>query len=270
MKFTSTLILFLIITCFQSCSNSRDNASNSRQSNDNIPTMVTPSSNASSGVLGLQHYVCPNGCEGSGGPNAGNCPVCGTAYIHNASYHAQTQSQPQVPASDPNAISPIFIDKSKASSATVTGNAAVGLEHYTCPNGCVGGGSNTSGNCSVCGAVLTHNTAYHNQSSSSTVSLEAPNSNVSGGFHYICPNGCEGGGSSASGNCPVCGTALVHNTAYHNQSNSNAAGLQAPTSNNAGVFHYICSNGCEGSGSNTSGNCPVCGQALAHNSAYHQ
>ena len=226
MKFTSTLILAVMAAFFLSCSNSSNSTSNNRSSNDNIPVMNAPASNANSAAQGAQHYVCPNGCAGSGGASAGTCPVCGTAYIHNASFHAQSQSQPQLPPSDPNAISPIFTDKSKASSATAdnagaaaTATTSGSLEHYTCPNGCVGGGSDSSGSCSVCGAALTHNTAYHSQSTTtSPVDLQAPATNTGtnpGVSHYICSNGCAGSGSNSSGNCSVCGQALTHNSAYH-------------------------------------------------------
>jgi len=35
------------------------------------------------------------------------------------------------------------------------------------------------------------------------------------------------------------------------------------------VHHYICSDFCEGSGSETPGTCPVCSKSLAHNQAWH-
>ncbi|RMD68737.1 MAG: hypothetical protein D6818_11165, partial [Bacteroidetes bacterium] len=43
------------------------------------------------------------------------------------------------------------------------------------------------------------------------------NASASGVKHYICPNNCEGSGGDAQGTCPVCGTAYVHNQAYHAQ-----------------------------------------------------
>lgn len=91
--------------------------------------------------------------------------------------------------------------------------------------------------------------------------------------HYICPNSCEGSGGAMDGNCPVCGTAYVHNQAYHNQTATNPAQTTPPTqstpaTNAAGQYHYTCSNGCAG-GSGTQGNCSVCGNALVHNTAYH-
>ncbi len=121
--------------------------------------------------------------------------------------------------------------------------------------------------------------------------------------HYICPKNCEGSGSGDPGACPVCGSELLHNDAFHNQGNNNTGGTTnlnnlngpqnpqiqqqqpaitpidmtaqqpspeaTPAQNAAGVYHYICSRGCAG-GSGTAGNCATCGNPLAHNAAYHQ
>ena len=102
-------------------------------------------------------------------------------------------------------------------------------------------------------------------------------STPSGGVkHYICPNNCAGSGGEAQGTCPTCGSAYQHNAAYHNQSNTPATdGSQLPPQspepamNAAGVYHYVCSAGCEG-GAGAQGNCAGCGAALTHNAAYHQ
>ena len=50
---------------------------------------ATPANNS-----GVKHYTCPNNCEGSGGDGAGNCPVCGTAYVHNQAYHNNNPAAP--------------------------------------------------------------------------------------------------------------------------------------------------------------------------------
>jgi len=93
--------------------------------------------------------------------------------------------------------------------------------------------------------------------------------------HYICPNGH--GGNAAKGTCPQCGAELAHNQAYHNQPSTTPTTPITPTQpatnaatgqNAAGVWHYICNNGCEG-GTGSAGNCPGCGNPLAHNQAYH-
>ena len=41
-----------------------------------------------------------------------------------------------------------------------------------------------------------------------------------------------------------------------------------PAQNSVGVWHYTCSNGCAG-GAGAAGSCATCGNALAHNSTYH-
>lgn len=94
--------------------------------------------------------------------------------------------------------------------------------------------------------------------------------------HYKCPSNCVGGGGPSAGNCPVCGIAMVHNAAYHNQPQPSATttptpsqpATTSPAQNAAGVYHYICSNGCTG-GAAGAGNCATCGNALTHNAAYH-
>lgn len=99
--------------------------------------------------------------------------------------------------------------------------------------------------------------------------------------HYICPNNCEGGGGDAAGSCPVCGTELQHNQAYHNtgtaaSGNPNPISTQTvptpqtpePAQNAAGVWHYTCGNGCEG-GAGSAVACASCGATLVHNTTYH-
>ncbi|RMG87651.1 MAG: hypothetical protein D6714_01920 [Bacteroidetes bacterium] len=92
--------------------------------------------------------------------------------------------------------------------------------------------------------------------------------------HYECPNKCEGGVGANAGNCPVCGTAMAHNQAFHNQpaattpATPNTAQPAAAAQNAAGEYHYICSKGCAG-GAAAAGNCATCGSPLAHNQAFH-
>lgn len=106
-------------------------------------------------------------------------------------------------------------------------------------------------------------------------------------IHYICDNKCENSGSDVAGNCPTCKTPYTHNTAFHAndllksgplkvESNATqptkpvgkAANQPSPARNVAGVFHYTCSNGCNG-GSGSAAKCTSCGETLAHNQAYH-
>lgn len=42
-----------------------------------------------------------------------------------------------------------------------------------------------------------------------------PAQNAKGVYHYVCGEGCSGG-FGAPGNCPTCGTTLLHNSDYHN------------------------------------------------------
>lgn len=96
--------------------------------------------------------------------------------------------------------------------------------------------------------------------------------------HYKCPNNCSGGIGNAAGVCPVCGTQMAHNQAYHDQLNANTSTATpsvnsntptpTPAQNAAGVFHYTCSNGCAGGGANPVA-CSTCGSMLVHNQAYH-
>jgi hypothetical protein len=107
--------------------------------------------------------------------------------------------------------------------------------------------------------------------------------------HFICSkDGCTGSGEG-QGKCPVCGSDLVHNQAYHNQAptgnntitidpatgqpvvnpSANPTQTPPPAQNAAGVFHFTCSKaGCDG-GAGAAGKCPKCGSELAHNQAYH-
>ena len=102
--------------------------------------------------------------------------------------------------------------------------------------------------------------------------------------HYICANNCENSGSEVAGNCPVCKTPYTHNVAYHNGDflqngplNVPKEGLNttnqtnqaaSPAQNALGVFHYTCTNGCNG-GAGSAAKCNSCGSDLAHNTAYH-
>ena len=108
---------------------------------------------------------------------------------------------------------------------------------------------------------------------SNTTTNETSQNNT-GVYHYTCNNGCAGGAAGA-GNCTTCGNPLAHNQAFHNNSNNTPTDspfLTPPaesSSNTAGVFHYICGQGCAG-GAGAAGNCASCGNALTHNAAFHQ
>lgn len=111
--------------------------------------------------------------------------------------------------------------------------------------------------------------------------VKEPPQNADGVWHYICPDGHEGGGGTSTP-CPVCGKNLIHNQAYHANNNADPATTNVtpitdpittpktpePAQNAAGVWHYTCSNGCEG-GAGSAVACSKCGNTLSHNSAYH-
>jgi len=100
------------------------------------------------------HYSCPNNCEGSGGAAQVACPVCGTQYVHNAAYHAQT-------ATPPTGITPAGTTPQTPAATPPAAQNAAGVYHYTCSNGCAGG-AGAAASCATCGSALAHNTAYHN------------------------------------------------------------------------------------------------------------
>jgi hypothetical protein len=164
MKILSYLVLALGLI-FASCGDSGSQSATEQapsqldQSSDNTPQINITNPEATGGnerpvaasVEGGQHYICPNNCEGSGGPSAGTCPVCGTDYVHNAGFH-----QKNSPAADGTGNPVISTNPTSAEPA----QNANGVWHYTCPNGCAGGGG-SAGPCSSCGTTLAHNPAYH-------------------------------------------------------------------------------------------------------------
>jgi hypothetical protein len=106
--------------------------------------------------------------------------------------------------------------------------------------------------------------------------------------HYKCTKaGCTGTGAQ-QGKCPICGSDLAHNQAFHAQAGAagtspanpvqidpatgkpTAAGTPTPPAaqNAKGEYHYTCAAGHPGAA--TAGNCAKCGQPLTHNQAYHQ
>ncbi|MBK6731689.1 MAG: hypothetical protein IPG60_12290 [Bacteroidetes bacterium] len=108
----------------------------------------------------------------------------------------------------------------------VTNSGKAGVQHYTCPNNCVGSGSSAQGTCPVCSSAYQHNQAYHNtgnqtggQPPATTIQPGINQSktaaqNSKGIYHYTCSKGHPGGAGSA-GSCASCGGALSHNQAYH-------------------------------------------------------
>ena len=132
------------------------------------------------------------------------------------------------------------------------------------------------------------NPQFNTAADGSVTPIPAPatkQATAGGAKHYTCPKNCKGSGGDAAGTCPVCGSAYVHNQAFHAAGANNAPpqppGTATPTTaapappapspaqNAAGVFHYTCAKGCAG-GAGAAGKCAKCGGDLAHNAAYHQ
>ncbi len=141
---------------------------------DPAATTAEPPQNAA----GVWHYTCSNGCAGGAG-SAVACATCGNTLAHNQAYHggAATPATPGAPA--PVATTPggtpmtMFADPTKQPVNTTMGAApiqpaaapepaqnAAGVWHYTCSNGCAGGGGGATP-CTTCGTLLVHNQAYH-------------------------------------------------------------------------------------------------------------
>ena len=235
------VVLVPLIFATSSCDNgSKDSVrEEARKSLRELPPGSVPAPAASSGTLAsngsVPHYICPNNCQGSGGPAAGTCPVCGSEYEHNKAYHDQSASTQSLNIESGN--SDPVVDFSNLSTGTTPSTTAepaqnaAGVWHYTCANGCAGG-AGAAGTCATCGGALAHNTAYHGGGAAGAgtqpsinfgdlnpgqppAATPEPAQNAAGVWHYTCPSGCTGGAGSA-GKCASCGAALAHNTAYHN------------------------------------------------------
>lgn len=86
MKRVLTAITLILLFIFSSC-----NAEETDKNSDTTKTEVvdTTKINDSDEILGQEHtakFICPNHCKGSGGDEAGVCPVCGMDYIENFDY----------------------------------------------------------------------------------------------------------------------------------------------------------------------------------------
>lgn len=212
-----------------------------------------------------------------------------TSCQNSDSKRIRDQARQTLPEVNPNS----FANASAATAEnTVAFNAAE--PHYKCPNNCVGGTGADKGTCPVCGTEMAHNAAYHNTAANTTnpntptlndLQTNTPASAFNTAEpHYKCPNNCTGGSGPAKGSCPVCGTEMAHNAAYHSAASTTSPTTTSPAApalntntvnttttsaqNAAGVFHYTCSNGCAG-GAASAVACSTCGSTLVHNTAYH-
>ena len=112
---------------------------------------------------GVWHYTCTNGCAGGGG-SATPCATCGTALVRNQLYHAAagagaaTTTSPGLTATGADGA-PITLPPTTPKTPEPAQNAT-GVWHYTCSNGCSGGGGSATA-CGTCGNLLAHNPVYH-------------------------------------------------------------------------------------------------------------
>ncbi len=167
--FTFLLFAFALLTSCKSENTLRDNATTPIAPNaPAAPTAPAPAT-AAANVVGGAHYICTlTGCTGPGAAAAGSCSVCGNALAHNQGFHNNdTPAAGQTNAS--GGLSPLFNNSPGAAATTpqtITppspepAQNANGVWHYTCSNGCAGGGGSAIA-CSSCGSTLAHNTAYH-------------------------------------------------------------------------------------------------------------
>lgn len=143
-------IFAFVILCFSSCK--KDAKKNVAQPNE-VPVWEQqtqqPQNNTAAGVVGGAHYICPNNCVGGTSDKQGTCTVCNTALAHNQGFHnTQNATNPTTPNS--------MVNK------PASGPNSAGQYHYTCANGCAGGGD-AAGKCDSCSGDLAHNAAYHNK-----------------------------------------------------------------------------------------------------------
>ncbi len=104
----------------------------------------------------VKHYICMNKCENSGGPVAGICSTCNTPYTHNPAFHND-----EFLKNGPLNVPKVNLGVNPKSNTPPPAQNALGVFHYTCPNGC-NGGSGSASKCTSCGAGLVHNQTYHN------------------------------------------------------------------------------------------------------------
>ena len=162
---TSFLFFTLVAILCVACQNDKKPATTQPPAPLQVPNTATPAT-----ATAVQHYICPNNCANSGGPQAGNCSVCGTPYVHNAAFHNQpgaTTNPSQVPPSpiftNPQPITPSQtpeIQQVQTPPTQEPAQNAAGVWHYVCSKGCEGG-SGARGFCAKCGAGLDHNPRYH-------------------------------------------------------------------------------------------------------------
>lgn len=142
-------IFALLIFCFYSC---KKEVKKTQTQTKEVPVKEVQipkpaKSNATTAVIGGAHYLCPNNCIGGASGNKGNCSICNTALAHNPGFHNTPGNLSTTPNTTPK--------------KPTSGPNASGQYHYTCANGCAGGGD-AVGKCSSCSGNLAHNPGFHN------------------------------------------------------------------------------------------------------------
>lgn len=153
-SFLFTPVVMLALVLFSACNTKNSDPAHEETMPSNAVSVQKDSaivSNASSDNV-IQHFICPNHCQGSGGAAEGKCPVCGTEYVHNEAFHKGTSLPEPAMKIDP-------VTHMAVPTHTEAQNAS-GAYHFICPNGDPGG-SGVAGKCSKCGADLVHNQAFH-------------------------------------------------------------------------------------------------------------
>lgn len=150
---------------FTACQGDKTGDTNAADSQAVAPAITPPPAANAGGVnAGVEHYICPSGHVGSGGPSQGTCSNCGVALVHNQAYHSNDPvATPAAPAAGANPMlqNPGATPPTVAAPPASAPQNAAGVWHYTCPSGCAGG-AGAAGSCSNCGTALAHNQAYHN------------------------------------------------------------------------------------------------------------
>ena len=116
-------------------------------------TTIQSTTNPTASAGSEHHFICPNACKGSGGTQAGKCPVCGAEYVHNDAFH---KGQPV-----PEPAMKIDPATNTAVPTQTQAQNAAGVYHFICPKGHEGGAGVAGSKCAKCGADLEHNPAFH-------------------------------------------------------------------------------------------------------------
>ncbi len=178
MQFLKTLTLLALLVLTACASEKKENRPIAPpvipSANTQVDNPTRPQTPAPTNTSNVEHYICPDGHVGSGGPAAGSCAQCGVALVHNQAFHANdaapatpnitTTPSGTIPPAPGAAQSPVFNTSTPAVTPPTPPEPpqnAAGVWHYTCPDGHAGGAGGAS-NCAQCGKALVHNQAYHN------------------------------------------------------------------------------------------------------------